>query len=627
MPQRKPLTLVEGHLEQLQDGDSLDVSILVLSAGTAVAPSLYFGSDSNSGMYWLGENRIGFSTAGAYRFSIGDTFVDSDLPITAIYGSASVPAYTFEADTDTGMYHYTANTVGMAAGGVLTTTFGVTATSSFVPFGAPTGSLSRASFYHTNDPQTGINFPDNYVISCITQGVERLRITNEFVSASVPVSVPDPLANTSGLGHAISRKYVESRGQNLVTNSNGHMGSNYNFGGFYLSQDDTHDGQPASFLAFPGHSTYRYSDEFIPVDPTKSYRISLWAKAGNADGTRYNADNKQYFGIEYFDSDLNFISSYHFTKVSTAVNTTLAAPLNPGDTTLTLTDATGWYNSTSGVNRHFAWYPYTNSKGYTYPVYGYTRNVSPDYCSLYDGAWAQNGISGNTITLTSAWTGPALPAGTPIKNCYYSVYRNSPVAYNVAVPDTWTHYSAVIGPASTADLHKQIRGGAAYMRFFHLLNNHGITDTDIRISELTITEVDINNPELRPDGTAAAPAYSFYNDLDTGFFRYSPDVIGVSTGGVQRAIFGQTSYITTLLHKGPDGSAAAPAFTFEGDQDTGIHRYGTNAIAIACGGVDTFIVLSTHATCVLPLLEPEFSCARVSIAQGEPDVPETTQAV
>jgi putative restriction endonuclease len=30
---------------------------------------------------------------------------------------------------------------------------------------------------------------------------------------------------------------------------------------------------------------------------------------------------------------------------------------------------------------------------------------------------------------------------------------------------------------------------------------------------------------------------------------------------------------------------------------------------------------------VLPLLEPEFSCARVSIAQGEPDVPETTQAV
>lgn len=30
---------------------------------------------------------------------------------------------------------------------------------------------------------------------------------------------------------------------------------------------------------------------------------------------------------------------------------------------------------------------------------------------------------------------------------------------------------------------------------------------------------------------------------------------------------------------------------------------------------------------VLPLLEPEFSCARVSIARGEPDVPETTQAV
>jgi transposase len=30
---------------------------------------------------------------------------------------------------------------------------------------------------------------------------------------------------------------------------------------------------------------------------------------------------------------------------------------------------------------------------------------------------------------------------------------------------------------------------------------------------------------------------------------------------------------------------------------------------------------------VLPLLEPEFSCARVSIARGEPDVPKTAKAV
>lgn len=38
------------------------------------------------------------------------------------------------------------------------------------------------------------------------------------------------------------------------------------------------------------------------------------------------------------------------------------------------------------------------------------------------------------------------------------------------------------------------------------------------------------------DGSASAPAYSFESDSDTGVYRVSSDVLGVATGGTQRYI-------------------------------------------------------------------------------------------
>lgn len=89
---------------------------------------------------------------------------------------------------------------------------------------------------------------------------------------------------------------------------------------------------------------------------------------------------------------------------------------------------------------------------------------------------------------------------------------------------------------------------------------------------------------INQNGTAATPAYSFHTDPDTGFYRVTSDVMGLSCGGVLRWNWG------SFGARGPDGTAGAPAYAFDSDTDTGIYRYGANTIGFAnAGAVSAYI--------------------------------------
>lgn len=83
-------------------------------------------------------------------------------------------------------------------------------------------------------------------------------------------------------------------------------------------------------------------------------------------------------------------------------------------------------------------------------------------------------------------------------------------------------------------------------------------------------------------GSAAAPSLSFNGDTDTGFYRDTPDVIGLATGGVQRVLFGLAALVSSLQHRLADGDASAPSYSFSSDTDTGM--YLVNGIAFSYGG-------------------------------------------
>lgn len=99
------------------------------SDGTVGQPSYRFSDDSNTGMFSPGADRIAFATGGASRLSIGNTsiFTDVNTRIQAIldvnlvravgFGSAAAPLYTFNPNTNVGMYSGGAGQLGFSTGG------------------------------------------------------------------------------------------------------------------------------------------------------------------------------------------------------------------------------------------------------------------------------------------------------------------------------------------------------------------------------------------------------------------------------------------------------------------------------------------------------------------------------
>lgn len=89
------------------------------SDGTASIPSYSFLNNNNLGMYRSASNTIGFATNGTLRLSLDTANLTSTLPIIAPAASASAPSYTFNSDTNTGLYSYGADQIGIACGGSL----------------------------------------------------------------------------------------------------------------------------------------------------------------------------------------------------------------------------------------------------------------------------------------------------------------------------------------------------------------------------------------------------------------------------------------------------------------------------------------------------------------------------
>jgi hypothetical protein len=101
----------------------------------------------------------------------------------------------------------------------------------------------------------------------------------------------------------------------------------------------------------------------------------------------------------------------------------------------------------------------------------------------------------------------------------------------------------------------------------------------------------------QPNGTAAAPAYSFDGDSNTGMYLRTSDEVAFTTGGAERfrvGSFGIRGDDTGNVYNfnrflGNNGSAASPTFSFDSDTDLGIYRYTTNQLGITTGNQTSMI--------------------------------------
>lgn len=169
------------------DTERLRVGVLDITAtlpyhspdGSASAPAYSFSDDTNTGIYRIGADNIGFTTAGTLRVDVDSTAITSTVPIHAPDGSASSPSLSFSGDTNTGMYRIGADNIGVATAGTLRVDVSSTAITSTIPLHAPDGSASAPSLSFSGDTNTGIFSDTADELGFTTAGTERMTIKSD----------------------------------------------------------------------------------------------------------------------------------------------------------------------------------------------------------------------------------------------------------------------------------------------------------------------------------------------------------------------------------------------------------------------------------------------------------------
>lgn len=105
------------QLDVTTTGVEVLVGQLLAPNGSAAAPGISFGLDANTGIYRVASDYMGFVANGAFSYAV--RYTGAIAQICAADGTAATPIYTFDADTDTGIYRGAANSVGFVANGTL----------------------------------------------------------------------------------------------------------------------------------------------------------------------------------------------------------------------------------------------------------------------------------------------------------------------------------------------------------------------------------------------------------------------------------------------------------------------------------------------------------------------------
>lgn len=436
-PQGRAATVTVGTTTTLPEGSSATVQ----NTGTAVDAILNFdipkGDKGDKGDIGDPATNLVTSVAGKQgivtlnKSDVGLSNVDntSDInkPIsnatqTALNTKATVTALDAHANNTTNPHQVTKAQVGL---GNVDNTSDVnkpisTATQSALDTKATTTALNA----HTNNTTN----PHN-----VTKAQVGLGNVDNTSDADKPVSTAQQTAlnakaNASDTVNLASRDYIASRGPSLITNGQALLGNNYNFSGFTLDKADRPTGAAGSFVA-PGGAAAIFLDEFMAINPARTYEMSFAVRQAAGDGARVF-----YSYLSPYDINKQPIAPCYYMEQA-GTRTTLAAPLNPGDTTITLTSSANW-NNAAGSSSHFrtviVW-NYVDGQGYAWPVGTYSRNAIIN-------AYADGGISGNVVTLRTPWNLSPVPAGTAISNGSSGgsfMYGAS----NVSGPSTWTNYA------------------------------------------------------------------------------------------------------------------------------------------------------------------------------------------
>lgn len=288
------------------------------------------------------------------------------------------------------------------------------------------------------------------------------------------------------------QNYVQSRGENLVTNGTGLLGDNTNFHQFTF--DGAERAVGAGSFRQVLFNQVNFTNEFIAVDANSTYEYAYYAKT-------LTGKSRSYAAVAPFDVDKKAITINSRGGLDWSSNVkptvvTLTKPLKKGDTEIWVSDTTPFPNT--GVNDHFhsfVLWGYRNSFGYQYPV-GYSQ-------WYFMTAWEPGAVDAvnKKITLSRPFdfdnpyaADKAFPIGHELsKTNAGSGYMYPSTHVNSFLPTTWTAFSHTLGATG-----QKFPMGIAFIKPGWLLNRevqgnttwvNGITFTDVTKTDKLQTEV------------------------------------------------------------------------------------------------------------------------------------------
>jgi len=169
----------------------------------------------------------------------------------------------------------------------------------------------------------------------------------------------------------VNINYLNSRDGDLVANSTGILGNNYNYPSEYVLDQIVTPNLPASFSFAGYYQSLTTMSDIIAINPNHVYKTQSYIRQEGIPGdwSAYANEERhvQYMGLAFYDADQILIRATHHKRYKhggAESMTTLAAPLTPGDMNISLVDANGWNEtSASSSNRGVIIFEYKNSFG------------------------------------------------------------------------------------------------------------------------------------------------------------------------------------------------------------------------------------------------------------------------
>jgi len=509
------------------------------------------------------------------------------FPLLAPDGTFTAPSYSFSSDPDTGVYRSANNTIGFSAGNALRMSVSDTQVVSTVQFIGPDGASVTPTYSFTSSQTTGMYSPTPSSIALVVNNNENIVLTPSALTPSVPIrgvngSVSAPAFSFNLAGSEDTGMYLA--GANTI--------------GFSANGINSLQVSSTELLLLGNGTTTPGSARFFEADDNGSNSIIIKAPDDLATSTTYTLPATGPFAGEFLTSTVGGVMSW---AVPAAV---ISYPLNgPNGTKIAPTFTVGGTDkgmySSDGTTLNFS----SNFAG---------GNIALNQQNLTFNKF--NGLENVDTSADVSIRNGATNVNTFFKIDGAATQTNRSVGIQLQkAANTWE----ISNRPLSSGLAFLYNGSAKFVvETDGTLNVAGTTNYELLVTD----DDDIPNkkyvddavsgvsfPLLAPDGSAAAPSYSFSGDTDMGMFT-SGSALQLSVGGSARLqLLSTQAFWLVSQNVSGGGSAAAPAYRM-GDTDTGM--FGSSGVVrFSSNNTETMQLYDSNISGLVPFRGVQGSAA------------------